>query len=215
MGKEPIKKGTTPYRITKQRASVKKKGLVGVEVSITVKRLKPEQKKFLSFVDPLNFDLAHAVDSAGIDDVTLENWLANDKSFTVKFFELVGFTLKQFNFIKLFGSKACNVSNTCKAVGVSRETYRNWIKASPLFKHLVDDILEAQIDMVETFLHKKIQEGDTISTLFFLKTKGKSRGYVEKQEIESVVTNKSELAAKTDEELDELIERLEKRNGGK
>jgi len=32
-------------------------------------------------------------------------------------------------------------------------------------------------------LHKQIGEGNTSATIFYLKTKGKNRGYVERQEI--------------------------------
>ena len=39
------------------------------------------------------------------------------------------------------------------------------------------------MDFAETHLHKLIQEGNPAATIFFLKTKGKRRGYVETQDI--------------------------------
>ena len=42
---------------------------------------------------------------------------------------------------------------------------------------------ETTIDFVESQLLKNINEGDTTSIIFFLKTKAKHRGYVERQEI--------------------------------
>ena len=39
------------------------------------------------------------------------------------------------------------------------------------------------MDYAESQLHKQIGEGSTSATIFYLKTKGKSRGYIERQEI--------------------------------
>jgi hypothetical protein len=41
------------------------------------------------------------------------------------------------------------------------------------------------IDNAESKLYAKVVEGDTTALIFFLKTQGRSRGYVEKQETET------------------------------
>ena len=38
------------------------------------------------------------------------------------------------------------------------------------------------LDMAESQLHKQILGGNTSATIFYLKTKGKNRGYVERHE---------------------------------
>ena len=43
------------------------------------------------------------------------------------------------------------------------------------------------IDFAESQLHKQIRDGNSTATIFFLKTKGKKRGYVERQEIEATM----------------------------
>ena len=40
------------------------------------------------------------------------------------------------------------------------------------------------MDFAESHLYKLVKEGNPAATIFFLKTKGKARGYVERQEVE-------------------------------
>ena len=47
----------------------------------------------------------------------------------------------------------------------------------------MDDIADITLDFVESQLHQQIKDKDTAATIFYLKTKGKKRGYIEKQEI--------------------------------
>jgi hypothetical protein len=49
---------------------------------------------------------------------------------------------------------------------------------------MVCDIQESAVDFAESSLHQQIKDKVPSSTIFYLKTKGKHRGYVEKQEIE-------------------------------
>ena len=74
------------------------------------------------------------------------------------------------------------VSTACKRAGVSRTQFYEWIKTDEEFKSSVDEISDIAIDFVESRLFKRIEDGDTTSIIFFLKTKGKARGYVERAE---------------------------------
>jgi hypothetical protein len=76
------------------------------------------------------------------------------------------------------------VSPACEMVGVSRNTHYVWMKDDPEYKEAVDYLLDFQIDFVESKLFENINNGDTGSTIFYLKTKAKHRGYVERQEID-------------------------------
>ena len=75
------------------------------------------------------------------------------------------------------------VTTACKAVGISRETHYRWLREDEKYKASVDAIADIALDFAESSLHKQIQNGEVSSTIFYLKTKGKSRGYVERQEI--------------------------------
>jgi len=50
------------------------------------------------------------------------------------------------------------------------------------FASAINNESEALLDFAESKLFEKMNSGDVISLLFFLKCKGKSRGYVEKVE---------------------------------
>jgi hypothetical protein len=76
------------------------------------------------------------------------------------------------------------VSTACKSAGISRTTYYKYYNEDECFKEKVDDIGEATIDFAESSLFELIRSGNTAATIFFLKTKGKKRGYIEKQELE-------------------------------
>lgn len=76
------------------------------------------------------------------------------------------------------------VSTACQAANISRQTHYNWMKADQEYSDAVNELANRTLDFAESHLHKLIKEGNPAATIFFLKTKGKSRGYVERQEIE-------------------------------
>lgn len=75
------------------------------------------------------------------------------------------------------------VTTACKKVGIGRTTFYNYYNSDAEFKKQVDDIENIALDFVESQLHKQISDGNTTATIFYLKTKGKKRGYVERQEL--------------------------------
>ena len=92
------------------------------------------------------------------------------------------------------------VSSACEAVGISRQTYYNYLADDKAFAEQIDEINEASIDFVEGKLFEKIsgikvqtetkggpviyeQPPSDTAIIFFLKTKAKKRGYVERQEL--------------------------------
>lgn len=75
------------------------------------------------------------------------------------------------------------VTTACKNVGISRETHYRWMREDDQYKKEALELENVAIDFAETQLHKQIKDGNTSATIFYLKTKGKSRGYVERTEI--------------------------------
>lgn len=85
------------------------------------------------------------------------------------------------------------VTTACKLVGVNRSTFYQYVKDDPEFAEAVKDIDEVTIDFAESQLHKQIKNGNTTATIFYLKTKGKKRGYIEKTEIDFSTDNNEEI----------------------
>ena len=75
------------------------------------------------------------------------------------------------------------VTTACKKVGIGRTTFYDWLKEDKEFAKEVNEIQDIALDFAETQLHSQIGGGSTAATIFYLKTKGKKRGYVERQEI--------------------------------
>jgi hypothetical protein len=76
------------------------------------------------------------------------------------------------------------VTSACKTVDISRETHYRWLREDSDYKAAVEALSDVALDFAESQLHKQIKEGNSTATIFFLKTKGKKRGYIERQEVE-------------------------------
>lgn len=104
-----------------------------------------------------------------------------------------------------------NVSDTAKSLDCSRQTVYNYIDRYDDVKQAFDDISEATIDKVESKMFDLIDEGNATLIIFYLKTKAKHRGYIERREVtgrdgqpmEHKVTMLSELS---DAELDDILD---------
>jgi transposase-like protein len=81
--------------------------------------------------------------------------------------------------LDVYNKSLGNISAACREAGISRETFYRWRREDPKFLAATDEVNESSIDFAESMLLKNIKEGKETSLIFYLKTKGKSRGYVE------------------------------------
>lgn len=96
---------------------------------------------------------------------------------------VVKLSKKQKKFIEIYSGPAlCNISATCDAVGMSRRNFYYWKEKNEKFREAIEDAEESNIDMAESKLKQAILNNDMTAIIFFLKTKGKKRGYVEQIE---------------------------------
>ena len=105
--------------------------------------------------------------------------------------KLRGFTYQKI--ANTYEKKACNVSATCAALNISRTMWYKWRNKHPKLDELLKESEESLIDFAESKLMENINSGMETSLIFFLKTKGKNRGYVETVENKVSVNQFEEL----------------------
>jgi hypothetical protein len=74
------------------------------------------------------------------------------------------------------------VSSAAKVVGIARSTHYDWMQQDEEYKKKVEELSNIALDFAESQLFQSIKNGSDTATIFLLKTKGKSRGYVERTE---------------------------------
>ena len=71
-----------------------------------------------------------------------------------------------------------------RKLGCDPHTIYRYVREYPTVAAVVKEQRESVTDMAELALYKAIQEGEGWAVCFYLKTQGKGRGYIERQEIE-------------------------------
>ena len=98
------------------------------------------------------------------------------------------------------------VTTACKIVGCARSTFYKYYKDDQDFKASVDELENLTLDFVESKLHKQIENDNTTATIFYLKTKGKKRGYIERKEVEMTAeVSTSKLSNEARKKIDDIL----------
>jgi hypothetical protein len=101
------------------------------------------------------------------------------------------------------------ISVAAKRLGCSRSTMYRAIDKYPTVAEAVEDARESMTDLAEGKLVEQINGGNTTAIIFYLKTQGKKRGYVERHEHTGkdggAIEHKHQLATLSDDELDAII----------
>lgn len=101
-----------------------------------------------------------------------------------------------------------NVTNACKKIRLDRSTHYAWLKTDSRYALKVKELEDVSLDFAEDQLYKRMKKGSDACIIFYLKTKGKNRGYIERIEH---VNKEVETFEKTEEEILKEIEQIEKR----
>lgn len=91
------------------------------------------------------------------------------------------------------------VTHACKIVGIDRSTHYDWLRNDEEYKLAVESTNDLVLDMAESSLFKQINQGNAAATIFFLKTRGKNRGY-EQDDQQLMIQPKHEIVLTYDAE---------------
>ena len=89
-------------------------------------------------------------------------------------------------------------------------TVRNYVMRHAKLQQVMSEVTDMQLDLAEGQLLKAIGDGNLTAIIFYLKCKGRDRGYIERRQIEGPdggpISIKPDLSALTNDELHSLRE---------
>ena len=84
---------------------------------------------------------------------------------------------------KAIQDKRGNLAAIGRQFGVTRQAVAKRVHGSAKLQKAWNEARETMLDNAETELYEQVLGGNIAALIFFLKTQGKSRGYVERQEL--------------------------------
>ena len=86
------------------------------------------------------------------------------------------------------------VKPACERVGISRDTHYRWLKEDEEYAKAIRYAKEDRLDLSESKLFKAIINDDMRAVFWHLEREGKSRGWVQRQEITGAEGNKLDVS---------------------
>jgi hypothetical protein len=119
--------------------------------------------------------------------------------------QIQNMTLKKKALLEALEKSLGVVTTACKEVGISRNTHYEWMKDDPEYKQAVESMDDVVLDFAESALYGRVKAGDTTAIIFYLKCKGKKRGYRERTEIEQTNITQDVDIEQIKKEIRELV----------
>lgn len=119
------------------------------------------------------------------------------------------------DFLQAYEKSLGVLKTACEATGMCRKTIWEWRKKYPEFDDACHECEETAIDFVESRMFKKIDTGGKGSEsliIFYLKTKGRKRGYVERQEVDMSAEVKGVTVNVTNQETAQVLKDIMDKN---
>lgn len=121
------------------------------------------------------------------------------------------------DFLVAFEKTLGVVTPAAQMIGVKRSTVYRWREMYPEFDAACKEISETAVDFVESKMFKKIDQGGKGSEslmIFYLKCKGKHRGYIEKQEVDVNAEVKGVTINVTNQQTADVLQEIIDRDKG-
>lgn len=118
---------------------------------------------------------------------------------------LQSLTIKKAAMYEALTKNLGNVTKSAEDIGIHRQTHYDWMNDDAEYKAAVDSLKNVALDFAEEQL-RKLMEGaerqalthdgevvtikdapNTSAVIFYLKTQGKQRGYIERQELSTEI----------------------------
>ena len=119
------------------------------------------------------------------------------------------------DFLQAYEKSLGVLKTACEATNMCRKTIWEWRKKYPEFDAACHECEEVAIDFVESKMFKKIDKGDKGSEslmIFYLKTKAKHRGYIERQEVDMSAEVKGVTVNVTNQETAQVLKDIIDKN---
>ena len=94
-----------------------------------------------------------------------------------------GTKIAKLNMLEALEKSLGIVTNALKISGTAKTTFYEWMKHDEDFAKDVNDVGNTALDFAESQLFKQIKNENHSSTQFYLKNKGRDRGYGDKLDI--------------------------------
>ena len=75
------------------------------------------------------------------------------------------------------------VTTASVKANIDRTTHYRWLRTDKDYASKVEELRNIKLDFLESKLHEQVQNDNVTALIFALNTQGKSRGYVESQDI--------------------------------
>jgi len=96
-----------------------------------------------------------------------------------------GTRIAKLNMLEALEKSLGIVTAALKISGTAKTTYHRWINEDEAFAKDVKEVGNTALDFAESQLFKQMKDNNHSSTQFYLKNKGKGRGYGDKLDITS------------------------------
>ena len=100
------------------------------------------------------------------------------------------------------------LSLAARDLGCTRQTVHNYVRRYATLAAEVASQRDALLDMTEAKLFEQVNRGNITAIIFTLKTLGKSRGYIERQEVTGADGGPIEVSANVESVMRKLLPEL-------